>query len=145
MAAWFRRLSVCFGAGVVGGLANALFVWGSGVFGLSAVMGVAIAPAWTPAWLYQRLVWGGIWGLLFLPPVLERSVIIRGALMGLGPSAVQLLIVFPQMLGKGMFGLALGEWTPLFVLLANAVWGIAAALWMRLALEPQGRSSRMRL
>lgn len=145
MATVFRRLSASFTAGVAGGLANALFVWGAGEFGLAALMGVAIAPAWSPAWLYPRLVWGGIWGGLFLLPVLDRSVFVRGVLFGLGPSAVQMLVVFPRMLGKGMFGLELGQLTPLYVVLANVVWGVAAAWWMVLNSEGPARRSRMRL
>lgn len=141
MAIFFSRLSACFAAGVAGGLANALFVWGAGAFGLSALMGVAITPAWTPPWLYQRLVWGGVWGALFILPVFERSVFIRGVLFGLGPSAVQLLYVFPEILGKSMFGLALGQLTPLYVLLANTFWGVVAAWWMTL----NNGSSRQRV
>jgi len=137
MAGIFRRLSVCFTAGTVGGLANAIFVWLAGAYGLSALLGVKIAPAWTPPWLYQKLVWGGLWGLLFLLPVLRGSVVLRGLLFGLGPSLVQLLFVFPEIAGKGMFGLQLGLLTPVFVLVANWVWGVIAAWWVRRAAEKQ--------
>lgn len=141
MPAIFRQLSVCFTSGVVGGLGNAIFVWGSGAFGLSAMMGVAVAPAWTPSFLYQKLVWGGIWGLAFVLPILSGSVFLRGVVYGLGPSAVQLLFVFPKMLGKGMYGLELGRLTPLYVILANTVWGIVAAWWMSIcADQARGRS-----
>jgi len=129
MVAAFRELSACFTAGVFGALINAVFVWGAGAAGLSALIGVNIAPAWTPAWLYQRLVWGGIWGFFFLLPVWNGSVYLRGLVFGLAPSAVQLLVVFPNMLDKGMFGLALGDMTPVYVLIANSFWGIGAAWW----------------
>ena len=135
MASFFRHLSVCFAAGAFGGLVNALFVWGAGQFGLTELIGVAMAPAWSPPWLYQRMVWGGFWGLLFLAPLLSQSVWVRGALFGLFPSAVMLMLIFPKVLGKGMFGLELGQWTPLFVLAANAAWGVAAAWWMVLCRE----------
>lgn len=143
MALVFRSLSIFFAAGVAGGLANAAFVWGSGAFGLSALMGVAIAPAWTPPWLYQRLVWGGIWGLAFVLPFFSRSVLARGLFMSLGPTAVQLLVVFPRVLDKGMFGMDLGAWTPAFVFLANAVWGVVAAWWVWMGTD--ARPSRGRL
>ncbi|WP_243364548.1 hypothetical protein [Fundidesulfovibrio terrae] len=129
MAAVFRELSRCFTAGVFGGLVNSVFIWGAGAAGLSALVGVNIAPAWTPPWLYQRLVWGGVWGFLFMLPVWTGSVFFRGLVFGLAPSAVQLLVVFPEMLGKGMFGLALGGMTPVYVLIANTFWGVGAAWW----------------
>ena len=34
--------------------------------GVTALFGVAIAPTLTPTWLYPRIVWGGLWGFLFL-------------------------------------------------------------------------------
>jgi hypothetical protein len=39
-------------------------------------------------------------------------------------------VIFPYQLNKGMMGLDLGTLTPLFVLFFNAVWGVAAALWL---------------
>ena len=130
MNGFLRSLSICFTAGVVGGLFNGVFVWAAGAFGLTAMLGVAIAPAWAPSWLYQRLVWGGVWGVLFLLPFLEGSVFLRGLLYGLPPSAVQLAVIFPNVLGKGMWGLELGALTPALVLAANTVWGLAAAWWV---------------
>ncbi len=50
-----------------------------------AALGVKIAPAFTPAWLYQRLVWGGLWGWLFLLPV--NRAILPGAGPALQPGA----------------------------------------------------------
>jgi hypothetical protein len=39
-------------------------------------------------------------------------------------------VVFPYQLNKGMMGLDLGTLTPGFVLFFNAIWGVAAALWL---------------
>jgi hypothetical protein len=125
----FRNISNIFSAGAVGGLINSLVVWIFGVIGITDALGVAIAPGLTPAWLYPRIVWGGIWGILFLLPILRGSVYLRGLIFSLGPSLVQLFIFFP--LGeKGLLGLELGSLTPVFVLLFNAIWGIVAALWI---------------
>jgi hypothetical protein len=118
----------------VGGLANSLAVWALGAAGVTSALGVNIAPALTPEWLYPRLVWGGIWGALFLLP-LRESPVTRGFVWSLGPTAVQLFVVFPLKAGKGMMGLDLGTLTPLFVLFFNAVWGIATAYFLRLAGE----------
>lgn len=126
------RLSVVFAAGAVGGLVNSLAVWGFGVLGVTHAFGVAIAPHWTPAWLYPRVVWGGIWGLLFLLPLLGRRTIARGLFFSLGPTVVQLFVVFPIKAHKGVAGLELGMLTPAFVVIFNAAWGLAAAVWLRL-------------
>lgn len=122
-----RRTMLVFSAGAAGGLANSLAVWLFGLIGITGALGVAIAPALTPEWLYPRLVWGGIWGVLFLIPQPGGPWWLRGLVFSLGPSLVQLLIVFPVKTPAGMFGLGLGALTPVFVLLFNAVWGLTAA------------------
>jgi len=127
----FRTLSLVFAAGCVGAVANSLAVWLFGDLGINAALGVKIAPKLTPVWLYPRIVWGGIWGALFLLPILRNSYITRGLLYSLGPSLVMLFIVFPMKAKKGMLGLDLGNLTPVLVLFYNAVWGVAAALWLR--------------
>ena len=128
----FRTVSLVFAAGCFGGLVNSLAVWFLGDVGINAALGVSIAPKLTPAWLYPRLIWGGLWGFLFLLPFLRRSWLLRGLIYSLGPSLVMLVIVFPLKAKKGMFGLELGNLTPFLVLFFNAVWGVTAALWLRL-------------
>lgn len=127
------RLSQVFSAGCLGGLVNSLAVWIFGVIGITAAFGVKIAPPLTRPWLYQRIVWGGIWGLLFLLPLLSKRRVLQGLLFSLGPTLVQLFVVFPVQAGKAMMGLDLGPLTPVFVLIFNAVWGVTAALWLRAA------------
>jgi hypothetical protein len=51
----------------------------------------------------------------------------QGLLLSLGPTLVQLFIVFPLKADKGVMGLDLGVFTPLFVIFFNAVWGLVAA------------------
>jgi hypothetical protein len=129
------KLSLVFASGCLGGLLNSFAVWFLGIKGVPALLGVRIAPHWTPSWLYPRLVWGGIWGALFLLPVLRRSVFGRGVLFSLGPTLVQLLYIFPMVAGKGLLGFGLGDFTPLFVFFYNLVWGVTAAAWLTLADE----------
>jgi len=129
MKTFFRAVSLAFAAGCAGGLANSLALWFFGQAGITAALGVKLAPALTAPWLYPRLVWGGIWGGLFLIPLFRYSVLLRGVLFSLGPSFVQLFIVFPAR-GKGAMGLELGALTPLLVLFLNAVWGVTAAFWL---------------
>lgn len=125
--AFFRNAALAFSAGALGGLANGLLLWLLGAAGITAALGVAVAPEITPAWLYPRLVWGGLWGGLLLLPLLSRSPVRRGLVFGCAPALVQLFIVFPYKLGQGMGGLALGEMTPLLVVVVNLAWGIVAA------------------
>lgn len=132
MKIFLRRLSVIFSAGALGGLVNSVTLWLLGRFGITAMIGVKIAPKLVPMWLYPRVVWGGIWGLLFLLPVFKGSPVRRGVLLSLGPTAVQLFVVFPFKALKGYLGLELGGMTPLLVFLLNAVWGVAAAYWLRM-------------
>ncbi len=123
-------LSLTFAAGCIGGVANSIAVWLSGKSGLNKMLGMSIAPEWTPAWLYPRIVWGGLWGFLFLLPYFKDSPFTQGFVFSLAPTAVVLFIVFPVQAKKGMLGLELGKLTPLFALVVNAVWGIAAAYWL---------------
>ena len=131
MRHFLDRAAVSFAAGAFGALVNSVAVWAAGAYGLTARLGVAVAPALTASWLYPRLVWGGLWGFLFLLP-LRGSWLLRGLVVSLAPSAFQLLWVFPQMTAHGLFGLRLGALTPAVVLAANAVWGLAAAWLLRM-------------
>jgi hypothetical protein len=126
-----KRLTVIFSAGCLGGLANSLAVWLFGAYGVTKSLGVRIAPDLSPVWLYPRLVWGGIWGLLFVLPVFRNSVLKRGLLLSLGPTIIQLFVVFPYKADQGMMGMGLGALTPLLVFVFNAIWGITVAIWLR--------------
>ncbi len=128
----WRNISLTFAAGCWGGLANAVFIWLFGIIGITMALGVKLAPPFTPPWLYQRLVWGGIWGWLFLLPV-GLSYPVRGLLYSLGPSCGALLVVLPYQAHQGVLGLQMGYLTPVFVLFYNAVWGLAAGWWLRLS------------
>ena len=123
-----KRLTVIFAAGCLGGLANSLAVWLFGAYGVTKTLGVRISPDLSPTWLYPRLVWGGIWGLLFLLPVFRSSVLKRGLLLSLGPTIIQLFVVFPYKADQGMMGMGLGALTPLLVFVFNAIWGITVAI-----------------
>ena len=126
-----KKLTVIFAAGCLGGLANSLAVWLFGAYGVTKSLGVRIAPDLSPVWLYPRLVWGGIWGLLFLLPVFRNSALKRGLLLSLGPTIIQLFVVFPYKADQGMMGMGLGALTPLLVFVFNAIWGITVAIWLR--------------
>lgn len=128
-----KKLLICFAAGSLGALANSLTVWLFGDLGITRSLGVSIAPALTPAWLYPRIVWGGLWGLLFVLPMLQSRSLARGSILSLFPTAVQLFVVFPLQAGKGIGGIELGLLTPLCVVFFNWVWGVTTALTIRFA------------
>lgn len=127
----FTKSSLYFTAGALGGITNAVFVWGMGAAGISAALGIQIAPAWSPPFLYQRIVWGGLWGFIFILPYFKQSVWLRGTVFGLAPTLVVLTVVLPFQLNQGFLGLNLGALVPLFAIVANAVWGITAVLWLK--------------
>ncbi len=127
----FGRVSLVFTAGCLGGLVNSACVWFFGALGITTFFGVSIAPGFTKAWLYPRLVWGGIWGALFLLPAMKDRYLWKGLILSLGPTLVQLFIVFPFKAQKGVMGLDLGAFTPVFVIIFNGVWGVTAAAWIK--------------
>ena len=138
-----RNLSLVFVAGCWGALWNSLAVWLCGVSGdRPRPWGSISPPPLTPAFLYPRLVWGGLWGLLFLLPGGRWSFPARGLLFSLAPTLVQLFLVFPLMAHKGVMGLQLGVLTPLMVVFYNAVWGYAVGWWLNwTALNTRGKVS----
>jgi len=127
-----KKLLLFFAAGCLGALANSLTVWLFGHFGITALSGVSISPSLSPGWLYPRIVWGGLWGLLFILPMLQSRLLLKGTVLSLFPTAVQLFVIFPLIANRGMAGLDLGQFTPLFVLFFNWVWGSITALTIRL-------------
>jgi len=129
--AFIGKLGLVFSAGAAGALANSLTVWLFGWLGVTTALGVAITPHLSPGWLYPRIVWGGLWGILFLLPIADRRPILKGLLISMGPTLVQLLIIFPFKASKGFGGIELGLLTPLFVVLFNAVWGLVAVAILR--------------
>lgn len=132
MRQFLDRASMSFAAGAFGALINSLAIWAAGEYHLTARLDIAIAPALTASWLYPRIVWGGLWGFLFMLPFMRGRWWLRGIVLSLAPSAFQLLYVFPHETGRGLFGLGLGALTPAFVLAANAIWGLSAAWLLRM-------------
>jgi len=139
MSSLARKISLCFTAGCFGALINSFVVWYLGRRGLPQQVGVAIAPAWSAHFLYSRLVWGGLWGLLFTAPYWRSGfwvgVFSRGIFFSILPTLFQLLYVLPFLQDKGIMGISLGKLTPVFVCFYNAVWGFFAALWLYVARE----------
>ncbi len=126
-----RGLSLAFTAGAFGAFMYSVTAYFLGAWGAHRALDVRLIYELTPASLYPRLVWGGLWAFLLLVPVLKRTYCIyRGLVLSIVLSALHFFIIFPYMTNKGFLGMKLGLLTPLVVLFYNAVWGIFAAFWL---------------
>ncbi|HEU4700586.1 MAG TPA: hypothetical protein VFS40_15485 [Gemmatimonadales bacterium] len=132
MKSFLRSVSIAAAAGIAGALVNSAAVWAAGHYGLTARAHVRLAPGFTPGWLYPRIAWGALWGLLLLVPLLERRPFWRAVVLSLAPTAAQLLWFFPRT-PAGYLGLSLGALTPVFVFLFNLLWALVAVGWYRAA------------
>ena len=126
-----KKIVLSLVAGVIGGLANSLGLWGSGVTGISSALGFKMTPMLTLPWLAPRLLQGGIWGLAFLLPFWSRSYFKKGLAIAAAQTIVMLVVVFPKM-GYGFYGVMLGPTAPLFVLAFTALWGVSAAAFLKI-------------
>lgn len=129
-----RKISGAFTGGAIGGLVDSLNITILGRTGISDLLGVGMKPEFTAPWLYQRMVWGGIWMLLLLLPLWEKRTVLRGCLFSLFPSAMMLFMVLPDM-GKGFLGLGFGTLTPVVVIGLNCIYGVVAAYWYKSTLR----------
>lgn len=123
---------VVYGAGTLGALAMCVAMWFCASHGITHSLGVAIGGSIAPQWMYPRLVWGGLWGLLFLLPILTSSIFARSLVIALIPTLVQLFIIYPFYEHKGVAGLSLGMLTPFVVFLFYWIWSLTSVLVLRL-------------
>lgn len=140
-----RKVSGAFTGGALGGLVDSINIWVLSHIGITGLLGVTMKPEFTPQWLYERMVWGGIWMLLLLLPVWQKRTLFRGCVFSLLPSAMMLFIVLPGM-GKGILGSGFGAMTPVIVIGLNFVYGIIAAYWYKLTVEhPEGLDRELKM
>ncbi|MSM39220.1 MAG: hypothetical protein GJT30_06330 [Geobacter sp.] len=123
-----RKISGAFTGGAIGGLVDSVNITILGKVGISDLLGVSMKPEFTAPWLYQRMIWGGIWMLLLLLPLWKKRPVLRGCLFSLLPSAMMLFMVLPSM-GKGLLGIGFGTLTPVVVIGLNFIYGIVASYW----------------
>lgn len=123
MSSLFRSLAVAYSAGTVGGIANFAFGILMASLGIFGMVGIHLPSPVLPGALYQRLVWGGLFGVMLFAPI-RGGMFSRGFWISLAPSLVAGLIFFPRR-GMGYFGLNAGPIMPIVILLFNWVWGIA--------------------
>ncbi len=126
-----RNISGAFTGGALGAFIDSFNIWFMGKIGLSDLIGITMKPEFTAPWLYKRMIWGGIWMLLLLLPVMKNRIYLRGMACSLVPSAMMLFLVLPSM-GKGMFGLGFGPLMPGVVIGLNFIYGMFASYWYTL-------------
>lgn len=128
-----KKLLIFFSAGCSGGFIYSIAVSVFGDLGITSALGVSFSHALTPGWVYSRIVWGGIWGLLFFLPLSQSNLFLKGTILSLLPTAFQLFVVFPLLTNRGIAGVELGLLTPFIILFFNWVWGVASALTLQLS------------
>lgn len=120
------RAALYYAAASVGGLAVALTAWGLGEAGVADALGVGINPPMQLPWLYKMIVWGGLWGLIFLLPIKLGPLWLKALVMTLAPVLVA-LVVFTPMRGGALFALDKGAIAPFYIYAINIPWGLATA------------------
>ncbi|MHB8708156.1 MAG: hypothetical protein ACYC9I_04725 [Desulfuromonadales bacterium] len=129
-------LAVCFCAGLLGALLSGLLLCLAAKFGAFELAGLHFSPRLKPDWFYPRLVWGGLWGMVYFLAVGQANArgrwVRRGMWVSILPTAFELLVVFPYWSGHGLFGQQLGRLTPVLVFLANLTWGFFTGICCRL-------------
>lgn len=125
------KLFFAFGAGALGGVANVVFLVVAGLVGFPLLLGLELPSFAEVSFLYKQMVWGGLWGLVFVLAIFPKNLVARSVLIAVASTAVVLFIFFPLHTvdgkGPGVAGLNIGSLMPLYVLIANLVYGFAAS------------------
>lgn len=133
MKGYGKSLTVGFSAGALGALISAIALWALVTYGVTDRMDVslAVAGSWSGflTGLYAHIFWGGVWGFLFGLPLLENSVVKRALFIGLLPSLLSFLVLYPFVAQMGFFGTGYGTLTFIPILVINWIWGFVAASW----------------
>ncbi len=120
----FRRLSLAFAAGAAGVIALVAFLWLLRESGVAASLGLRLPAPKLPDFLYSRIVWGGIWALLFVLPVMTRQWLLRGLVVGVLASLASIFYFNPAWKSAPFTFV-------IVIFVANAIWGVAASGWYR--------------
>jgi hypothetical protein len=127
MHKWLRELAFCFSAGSIGALAKSGAIWLCAHFAAGNLVS-HLTNAQYPAGIYARIVWGGVAAFLFLLPIARGNWIVRGLLWGIIVALLQAFAI--PLLDHANLHFAL---VPLLsVLVLGCIWGLAAAIALRL-------------
>lgn len=128
MQHWMRQSALCYAAGTLGGLAKGGLIWLCGQAAITAAFADQLALALRPSGIYPRLVWAGLYALLFLLPFARSSLWLRGVL-GAGAVSVLQLVVLPLMQSGSLH---IFTFSTLSLIALNCVWGVVTAAALRL-------------
>ena len=118
---------LAFSSGAVAGFFQTLAIWICGQLGLFGLLRVALEVPFSLELFYRRVTWGGMWGLLFLIPLLPLARHLhRGLLLGLIPALASMLYFQPILNGHEFFALNLGYMMPVITVGFGLVWGALA-------------------
>jgi len=118
----FRKPSIAFAAGAFGSIILFLIVYLLIAGGIMRVPANLAASFQSKAFLYRIIVWGGIWALALVLPVLEKQWWLRGIVLGVIVSLANMFYFTPSLQGAPALMVA-------FLFILNMVWGFAAAFW----------------
>lgn len=127
-----RHIFTVYGASTLGSLCMCGLMWAFTYYGVTHFLNVALSGSLSPHWLYPRLVLGGLWGLIFLLPILPSGTLAKSLLVAAIPTAAHLFIIYPYVEHKGMAGMSLGALTPFLLYFYFWVWAIATTIILKL-------------
>lgn len=130
-----KKILLCFIAGCLGGIAVNVVNIILALVNIPHYIGVDLSQDSSIIALYMDLLWGGLWGILFLIPILENLLFVKGVLLSLIPTLFQLFVVLPKLYGVNILGLEFSILLPLYIFLLNGIWGIFAALFLSYSLN----------
>ncbi len=135
----YARAYQAIAAGAIAGLIQWVIILIAANTGLLDLLGLDLEFPLEKFVFYQRFSWGGLWGLLFLLPLMPKSAQwLRGLALGVIPALASLFFFLPFSNDKGFLGLDLGLMMPVVVLFFGLVWGvIAGKLLSRAGLEEE--------
>jgi len=126
-----QRAAIYFAAAALGGLCVVLTAWAFGRYGIADIFGVKIKPQLAKGLIYKQVVWGGLWGFIFLLPFRFRFWWIKGLVLTLAP-VIAALVYFIPARGGAMFALHAGALAPVYIYLINIPWGLVTAFLGRM-------------
>jgi len=127
-ALMLKKLPVVFSSGAFGGFIEVLTYYIFSLTGIVAIFGMPAAPGWKPEMVYRPVVWGGLWGIVFLIPFLDELYILKGIVLSILPTLAAWFIFIP---GKMPVNMRPGLMALLLIVIQNAIWGIVTVLMIK--------------
>jgi hypothetical protein len=122
-----KKLGLTFAGGCLGGVTATALNIAFGLISFPSSVGIAYHQDANIANLYAGILLGGVWGFIFLIPILNNSWILKGVILSLIPTLTQLLVVLPLKEGSPLFNVDFTKLTPIYVLFLNLIWGLVTA------------------